>query len=156
MHPPILNSGLGGQGSIRAAGWARKPRLHRQLRVSSPNFRSKGYRCAGDLSVNGSNGSAWSFPFFFNRISTLPSACSSSFRQAEDSCMPSSKRVRDFSRGTSPFSSSCTIFSKRWRHSSNLGNGSTPCSSIDAPILVLCPALFEEKENTDGTHSPGL
>src|SRR5258708_11307152 len=35
MHPPILNPSLGGKGSIRAAGWARKPQLHRQLRVSS-------------------------------------------------------------------------------------------------------------------------
>src|SRR5277367_3174254 len=71
------------------------------------------------FSAGGSNGSACSFPFCFNRISTLPSASSSCFLQVAESCMPSSKSVSDFSRGTSPFSSSWTIFSRRSRHSSN-------------------------------------
>src|SRR5258708_37619839 len=42
------------------------------------------YLRAGAFSITGSNGSAWSFPFFFSRISTLPSACSSSLRQADE------------------------------------------------------------------------
>src|SRR5579862_4349598 len=90
----------------RAAGWPRIPQLHRQLKLSSRGRKFRTHRRAADLSAIGSNGSAWSFPFFFSRISTFPSACSSSLRQAEESCIPSSKRVRDFSKGTSPFSSS--------------------------------------------------
>jgi hypothetical protein len=64
------------------------------------------YRRAGDFSVSASNGSACSFPFLFSRISTFPSACSSSVRQADESCIPSSNSVREVSKGTSPFSSS--------------------------------------------------
>src|SRR5258705_3082600 len=60
-----------------------------------------------------SNGSAWILPFCFRRISTLPSASSNSLRQEAESCMPSSNRVSDFSSGTSPCSSSWTIFSRR-------------------------------------------
>jgi hypothetical protein len=78
------------------------------------------------FSVGGSNGSVWSFPFCFNRISTFPSASSSCFRQVAESCMPSSNSVRDLSSGTSPFSSSRTIFSNRSRHSSNFTNPFAP------------------------------
>src|SRR5437588_2480899 len=80
----------------------------------------------GAFSVRGSNGSGWSLPLFLSRISTFPSACSSSLRQEFESSIPSSNKVRDFCRGTSPLSSSCTIFSRRWRHSSNLGNELAP------------------------------
>src|ERR1700685_4390107 len=82
------------------------------------------------FSVGGSNGSAWSLPFCFSRISTFPSASSSCLRQVAESCMPSSNRVRDFSSGTSPFSSSSTIFSNRSRHSSNFANHLAPVSIV--------------------------
>src|ERR1700731_2989145 len=108
------------------------------------------------LSVKGSNDSAWSFPFCFSRISTLPSACSSSFRQVAESCMPSSKSVRDLSKGISPFSSSCTIFSKRWRQSSNFGNGRSLapfyCTSAS---LELQGARFRARSSQRFEHIHG-
>src|ERR1035438_3979597 len=58
------------------------------------------------FSAGGSKGSVCSCPFCLSRISTFPSASSSCFRQVAESCMPSSNSVRDFSSGTSPFSSS--------------------------------------------------
>src|SRR5689334_13010713 len=70
-----------------------------------------------------SKGSGCNLPFCLRRISTLPSASSNSLRQDEESCIPSSKSFNACSRGTFPFSSSSTIFSRRWRHSSNLGTG---------------------------------
>ena len=64
------------------------------------------YLRPGAFSARDSNGSAWSLPFCFSRISTLPSAASNSLRQEAESCMPSSNKVKDFSSGTSPFSNS--------------------------------------------------
>src|SRR5215472_3601177 len=103
----------------------------------------RAYFRPGAFSAWGSNGSAWSLPFCLSKISTLPSASSSSLRQAEDSCIPSSKRVNDFSRGTSPFSNSWTIFSRRSRHSSNFGKEA--CSRISlliAPESGSCPVNY--------------
>src|SRR6266852_1132113 len=103
-------------------GWSRKGQNQkRRTRVSDPHTGGCYLRDG-----SGSKASAFILPFCFSRISTLPSASSSSLRQAAESCIPSSNSVRDFSKGTSPFSSSCTIFSRRWRHSSNLGKESTP------------------------------
>src|SRR6516162_4839355 len=67
----------------------------------------------------GSKGSGCSLPFRFSRISTLPSACSSSLRHEPESFMPSSKSSNARSNATSPFSSSLTIVSNRWSHSSD-------------------------------------
>src|ERR1039458_2256182 len=67
-----------------------------------------------------------SLPSRFSRISTLPSASSSSLRQEPDNFMPSSKSSSARSRETSPFSSSATMVSRRWRDSSNLAKRKLP------------------------------
>src|SRR5258705_9603637 len=72
-------------------------------------------------SPKASNGCVWSLPPCFIRISTLPSAASSSCRQEFDRRTPSSKSFKDCSSDRSPFSSWSTIFSNCCRQSSNFG-----------------------------------
>src|SRR5512140_1009139 len=61
-------------------------RLHKSLtRDCGVAAERRSYvRFASDRSPEGAKGSAWSFPFCFSRISTLPSASSSSLRQLLD------------------------------------------------------------------------
>src|SRR5438270_1141206 len=68
-----------------------------------------------------SNGSGCSLLPCLIRISTLPSAASSSCRQEFDNCTPSSNSFNDCSSDRSPPSSCSTIFSSCRRQSSNLG-----------------------------------
>ena len=75
-------------------------------------------------SVRASKGCAWSLPPCFIRISTFPSAASSSWRQALDSRTPSSNSLSDCSSDRSPRSNCSTIFSSCCRQSSNLGKQS--------------------------------
>src|SRR5438105_1270826 len=94
--------------------------LHRKIRlcgadvkITSDDEPNRRYFRSGAFSDGGSKGSAWSFPFCFSKISTLPSASSNCLRHVAESCMPSSNSVKDLSKGTSAFSSSWTIFSSR-------------------------------------------
>src|ERR1700739_664519 len=117
---------------------------HRRLENSE-----RGRRYLRDaFSAGGSNGSVWSFPFCFNRISTFPSASSSCCLQLAESCMPSSNSVRDFSRGTSPFSNSWTIFSRRSRQSSNFTNPIAPANYCNADLLCKSPEKFSNRVNS--------
>jgi hypothetical protein len=74
--------------------------------------------------IDGSNGCGLSTPFLpFKRISTFFSASSSFWLQNRDSRMPSSKSLKDSSKGISPPSSFETIFSSLLSASSNLSFG---------------------------------
>jgi hypothetical protein len=71
--------------------------------------------------VAGSNGAGSKVPFFpLSRISTFFSTSSSFWLQRRERRIPSSKSLRDSSRGISPSSSFETIFSSLLRESSNL------------------------------------
>ena len=124
---PLSHRGYGVPLAATANCYHRRDRIRARAALLFGYFRNA-------LSVGGSNGSVWSFPFCFNRISTFPSASSNCLRQVAESCMPSSKSVRDFSSGTSPFSSSSTIFSSRSRQSSNFTNPFAP-----VPIVMPFP-----------------
>src|SRR5208282_4118692 len=129
---------------LNAPRFTRQPWLRQQSASTGVDHFRAGtrYYLRNAFSAGGSNGSVWSFPFCFNRISTFPSASSSCLRQVAESCMPSSNSVSDFSRGTSPFSSSWTIFSRRSRHSSNFTNPIAPTLYCNAVSGAKCPAKF--------------
>ena len=95
----------------------------------------RSYFPADFSSPSPSNGSGCSLPPCLVRISTFPSAASSSCRQEFERRTPSSNSCSDFSSGRSPRSSCSTIFSSCCRQSSNLGKSGlqTHCKRSAAP-----------------------
>src|ERR1700676_3347484 len=85
------------------------------------------------------NGSGWTSPARFIRISTRVSASSSCLRQASLSFIPRSNSSRARSRGSSPLSISLTMFSN-WRSpvsklmGASFGEGA--CSGMSRSILA--------------------